>query len=103
MDADSLFGEIRPHARGVPEPMMRRALVRAARIFCRKTWYVRRAVALTMVADTAMYALRVVDADGNPANEEAVGVKYAQVQDGKGGAWSIPSASASEFDPRFGP
>lgn len=46
MDVEDLFPEIIRSVKGCDEPTMQDALIRAARIFCRRTWYVRREVSL---------------------------------------------------------
>jgi len=72
---EDFYSEVRRSARGIPEPMLRDAIVRAARIFCRESWYVRRYVLITTVAGQSNYEIT------DTQNEDAINVLRGQVQD----------------------
>lgn len=75
MDIEDLYGEIRRQVRGCPEDTMRDGLIRAARTFCRETWFLRRQQLFNSVAGQASYPIVA------PANEECINLKHAQIQD----------------------
>ncbi len=54
---------------------MQDALVRAARSFCSETWLLRRPQSFTTQAGQQQYPVQA------PANEEAIALKHAQIQD----------------------
>lgn len=75
MDIEDLYGDIRRQVRGCPEDTMRDALVRAARTFCRETWYIRRQQIFNTVAGVQQYPIIA------PPNEVCIAIKHAQIQD----------------------
>lgn len=75
MDIEELYPEIRRQVRGCPEDSMRDALLRAARVFCRETWLLRRSQVFSCVPGQQSYPVLA------PPNEEVIAVKHAQIQD----------------------
>lgn len=63
-DVYDLFSEIRRSIKGCDEPTMQDALIRAARIFCRKTWYVRREVSFYTAVPAAPTGAAAVAGNG---------------------------------------
>jgi hypothetical protein len=75
MDIEDLYPEIRRQVRGCPEDSMRDGLMRAARIFCRETWFLRRQQTFTSAQGISAYPVIP------PPNEEVIAIKHAQIQD----------------------
>lgn len=73
---DSLLPLLRPSIKGCPDEAARRAIRRAARDFCRKTWYCRRSITIDLVEDQKYYDLAPESED-----EEIIGVKSMQYRD----------------------
>jgi hypothetical protein len=89
-DIRDLFGEVLREARGVPEPRMSYALNRAAREFCRETWWLRRQVQFTCIVNQPAYTFPTVP------NEDTLNVKHAQITQ-----LTTASQLASTFPLRF--
>lgn len=88
----AFYREIRQKAKGVPEPTMDYALNRAARMFCSRSWYVRRRVTLMLVAGQNYYTLAFSD------DEEGIGCKYVEIN-----GRPLGVGNTSQFDPTRGP
>lgn len=72
------YTEIRRNCRGVTNPSMDAAILRAAREFCRETWFIRRTQVISTSAKLAQYDIV------SPVNEETIALKHAQLTDADG-------------------
>lgn len=73
---EDVFPELRRQTKGCPDITRQDAVIRAAREFCRRSWYVLRIVDIAVTGNVQNYNLVP------PGDEEVIGVKFVQV-DGK--------------------
>jgi hypothetical protein len=91
VNIEEFYGDIRQQIRGCPSITLKHAVRRAARIFCRKSWYVQRHVEVALIAGERDYTLAFSD------DEEAIGVRRGTVD-------NVPvfPMQLAQFDPNTG-
>jgi hypothetical protein len=79
MDVSDLAGEVRRFAKGCPDLRIHYALNRAAREFCRQTWFLRRQQSFSLIVGQSGAAPGPVYPFLPPNGEEVINVKHAQL------------------------
>ena len=95
-DIDDFLLEIRPSVPDCPEPAMYAAIIRAARVFCFDSWFVRRSVTLDTVANQSLYTLVT------PVGEEVFALKHAQIYSPETGVIPLRFAYGTFQNPNSG-
>ena len=102
-EVDQLFPEVRAEVRGCPNPMLRLALLRAAREFCQATRYVRRQLQFSTVTNQSQYPLTFAATTGLNPSEEVIGLRHAQIIGLSGSAQPLWFPYGTQVNPNWQP